>query len=413
MEQADRSEISCTVHDELVIDYVLDTDLVVDGRRQRECNIVKDGPPLWDEARPSLTLGTRVYLDEGGALHLCLPLGKPDLSRRLGVIIVRRRRREVVLADGLDVLWMILRLTNGDSTVAGIVGALPDLTQTLARRLLAILAITGVLELSDRPLGQFLHAATKKGFYPGGGLDLIDVLRLVTDGEHRCYPGTSRLPVDTAVPAELTEFHALTHCRRSRREYNGSPILRSELDAILATACGTTGLLEWAGRQLRLRAYPSSGGLYSTEVYPIVFSVEGLPRGLYHYCPNDNVLEVVSASLDIADVTGSALPTERKMLAGVAVLFFITAVFRRHERKYGEGGYRMLVAEAGHLSQNLVLAATSLGLDARPFGSFYDDLIHQVLGFSQDDEQFLLGVLVGHADDHLTSKTAPKGDGNH
>jgi len=75
----------------------------------------------------------------------------------------------------------------------------------------------------------------------------------------------------------------------------------------------------------------------------------------------------------------------------------LVGLFPRHERKYGEGGYRMMVAEAGHISQNLILAATALGLSARPFGGVFDDLVNEDLGLDMMQEQFLLSVLVGHA----------------
>ena len=86
------------------------------------------------------------------------------------------------------------------------------------------------------------------------------------------------------------------------------------------------------------------------------------------------------------------------MVAGAAAMFCLTGSFARHERKYGEGGYRMLVAETGHISQNLILTAVALGLSARPFGGVFDDLLNRELGLSGDEEQFLLAVLVGHAD---------------
>ena len=57
----------------------------------------------------------------------------------------------------------------------------------------------------------------------------------------------------------------------------------------------------------------------------------------------------------------------------------------------------MLVAEAGHISQNLILAATALGLSARPFGGVFDALLNHDLGLDGADEQFLLAVLIGHA----------------
>ena len=85
------------------------------------------------------------------------------------------------------------------------------------------------------------------------------------------------------------------------------------------------------------------------------------------------------------------------MVAGAAALFCLVGFFPRHERKYGEGGYRMMVAEAGHISQNLILAATASGLSARPFGGVFDDLVNHDLGLDAAEEQFLLAVLVGHA----------------
>jgi SagB-type dehydrogenase family enzyme len=157
---------------------------------------------------------------------------------------------------------------------------------------------------------------------------------------------------------------------------------------------------------VKLRAYPSSGALYAVEIYPIVFRVQHLEPAVYHYRVVESVLEVVRPSIDPARIVGAALPVEREMVAGAAALVCLTGCFRRHERKYGEGGYRMLVAEAGHISQNLVLAATALGLSARPFGGVFDDLLNQDLGLDVAEEQFLLAVLIGHSKERSRSSPA-------
>lgn len=57
----------------------------------------------------------------------------------------------------------------------------------------------------------------------------------------------------------------------------------------------------------------------------------------------------------------------------------------------------MMAAEAGHISQNLVLAAVAMGLAARPFGGVFDSMINAQLGLDDAEEQFLLSTLVGHA----------------
>jgi SagB-type dehydrogenase family enzyme len=102
------------------------------------------------------------------------------------------------------------------------------------------------------------------------------------------------------------------------------------------------------------------------------------------------------------------LPVERSMVGAAAAMICLVGHFPRHEHKYGEGGYRMLVAEAGHASQNLVMAATALGLAARPFGGVFDDLVNEDLQLDTRLEQFLLAVLIGRTDDRdAENETTP------
>jgi SagB-type dehydrogenase family enzyme len=164
--------------------------------------------------------------------------------------------------------------------------------------------------------------------------------------------------------------------------------------------------MPWAGREVALRAYPASGALYAVEIYPLLFRVDGLPPAVCHYRADEHALEVLRPDLDRAAIVRTALPVEREMLDGAAALICLTGCFERHERKYGQGGYRMLIAEAGHISMNLVLAATALGLSARPFGGVFDHLLNRELGLNEDEEQFLLAVVVGRVTD-ATRTAAP------
>jgi SagB-type dehydrogenase family enzyme len=285
---------------------------------------------------------------------------------------------------------------DGARDVAEILSGLTAGERVVAARMLAALAATGTIDVSGRSVGRFLHAATKKGFLPAGGLEGEAVLRLATDGNYRAYPEAPRIVVSHSVPDRLRTFHSLTRSRRSSRDYGGRALGRGDFDALLHTACGVTGAMPWAGREVKLRAYPSSGALYAVEIYPVVFRVEGLDQAVYHYRASEHVLEVVGPDIDPSIIVCAALPVERDMVAGAAALFCLTGAFARHEQKYGQGGYRMLVAEAGHISQNLILAATALGLSARPFGGVFDDLLNHDLGLDGSEEQFLLAVLVGH-----------------
>lgn len=396
-DEADR-RTDVTLHEQSITDYVLDTDLLIDGPREhRIIPWIREPASLPDHVRPMLPPCARTLTDDQGAVRFCLPLGEPILERHPGCTVMQWTRREVAISWNPGVLWRLIREMDGTHTVAEILAALPPHERAPAARMLAVLAATGAVDVSGRPVGRFLHSATKKGVLPGGGLEGDEVLRLASDGNYRVYPGAPQIPVGQSVPERLRRFHTLTRSRRSYRDYLGLALRRDDFDAVLHTACGVTGRMPWAGREVKLRAYPSSGALYAVEVYPVVFRVDGLDPAVYHYRPVENVLEVVRPGLDPGRFVDAALPMEREMLAGAAAMFCLVGCFPRHEQKYGEGGYRMLVAEAGHISQNLILAATALGLSARPFGGVFDDLVNEALGLDPAAEQFLLAVLVGHA----------------
>lgn len=386
-----------TVFEELTVEYVLEPDLLLDGRQERRVTHPADPPgELAAHVRPMLRPGSRSLADEDGAVRFCLPPDEPVLERQPGCVVMRRRRREVTVAGSAGVVWRLVRAMDGARSVGAILLRTSPDERDPAARLLASLAAAGVVDVSGRPFGRYLHAATKKGVLPGGRLENEDVLRLATDGHYRRYDDAPRVALGAAVPERLRAFHALTRVRRSRRDYVGRALRREDFDALLTTACGVTGTLPWAGRELKLRAYPSSGALYAVEIYPVVLRVEGLDPGVYHFRAADNALELVRPDIDLARVVAAALPVEREMVAGAAAMVCLVGFFPRHEQKYGEGGYRMMVAEAGHLSQNLVLAGSALGLGARPFGGVFDDLVNEDLGLDPEREQFLLAVLVGH-----------------
>jgi SagB-type dehydrogenase family enzyme len=386
-----------TVCDDLSTDYVFDPDLLIDGRRERKITKwIGEPDAVANGVRPTLVLGARTCAHGETAVRFYLPPGEPIIERQSDCTIIRRTVREVVVSGNSGILWGMIRGMDGTRSVAEMVGNVPVDERGVAARMLASLAAAGAVDISGRPVGRFLHSATKKGVVPGGGLESDEVLELATDGNYRAYPEAPRIPVGESVPDRLRSFHALTRSRRSRRDYHPRNVRREDFDALLYTACGVTGVMPWAGREVKLRAYPASGALYAVEIYPVVFRVEGLKPGVYHYRAVENALEVVKEEIDLAHIIGASLPVEREMVAGAAAIICLAGFFPRHERKYGQGGYRMLVAEAGHISQNLVLAATALGLSARPFGGVFDDVLNHDLGLDGADEQFLLAVLVGH-----------------
>lgn len=183
--------------------------------------------------------------------------------------------------------------------------------------------------------------------------------------------------------------------RRSRRAFSTAALAAAELSALLQAGYGVTQVLESPEgmRTLPLRAVPSGGALYPLEAFAAVLRVDGIDPGLYHFDPLRPGLEVVRAGLAVEEL--AALSTYPEIVSGCAALLIVAAIFGRTRFKYGLRGYRFALLEAGHLGQNVVLAATALDLAAVPLGGFYDRPTDAFLGLDGVNESTVYTIAVG------------------
>ena len=183
--------------------------------------------------------------------------------------------------------------------------------------------------------------------------------------------------------------------RRSRREFAPDPVAFDELATLLYAGYGVTHRLESpdGSGSLPLRAVPSGGALYPLELYVAALRVDGLEAGLYHFDPFLCSLEIVRVGLAAGDV--AALSTYPEIVSPCAALLLVAAVFGRTRFKYGLRGYRFALLEAGHVGQNMLLAATAFGLAAVPLGGFYDRPTDEFLGLDGVNESTLYTIAIG------------------
>ena len=183
--------------------------------------------------------------------------------------------------------------------------------------------------------------------------------------------------------------------RSSARTFAADALASGELASVLLAGYGVTHALESAdgAHMLPLRAVPSGGALYPLELYVAALRVDGLDPGLYHFDPLRNGLETIRIGIDAAEV--GALSTYPEIVSGCAALVLIAAIFGRSRFKYGLRAYRFALIETGHVGQNVLLAATALGLAAVPLGGYYDRRADEFLGFDGVNESTLYTVAVG------------------
>ena len=139
-----------------------------------------------------------------------------------------------------------------------------------------------------------------------------------------------------------------------------------------------------------LRTVPSSGARHAFETYLLVNRVQGLHPGLYRFLAIKHKLAEVSLDPSLANKITEARLQQRHLNTS-AVTFIWTAVPYRMVWRYGERGYRYLHIDAGHVCQNLYLAAEAIGSGVCAIGAFNDEDINNLLGID-GKEQFVIYV---------------------
>ena len=180
------------------------------------------------------------------------------------------------------------------------------------------------------------------------------------------YPDARRI----ALPQGQVGTRGLSEALRGPQP-RSEPMTLAELGDILRLAAGVT--LRRGGNALR--AAPSSGALFPSELYVLVRAVRGLAPGVYHFDPDQARLDVIGP-----------LPAAQ---AGADVTVVLASVFRRTGYKYRNRAYRYVTADAGHLLENLRAAGQSAGFRSTLLPRFDEAALARTLGIDGVEEGVL------------------------
>ncbi|MEM7331983.1 MAG: SagB/ThcOx family dehydrogenase [Chloroflexota bacterium] len=213
----------------------------------------------------------------------------------------------------------------------------------------------------------------------------LDLLPECSRRAFKSYPSTSKvfLPEPQALPVHLDQ---LALRRKSVRAFSGQPALLEQV----ATQLSLSYRIK---KEAATRPIPSGGALYPLELYVTSLNIQETDAGLYHYHPALHALELLSDDPPFPRLQQCLLPGS--LPEGTAYIFCICGVLPRNSFKYGELGYRLMLLEAGHLAQNILLVATAQNLAAIPICGFYDDRMHDYLEVDGLDELCLYLIMVG------------------
>ena len=195
-------------------------------------------------------------------------------------------------------------------------------------------------------LSTFFHSMTKDTSL-GGKVVIPKDRRLWpknwSEIEYKSYPYVNKIKL---LPLEDCRIDAcysdLLESRKSSRDFSSSEEIQKSkfnlksISMILQNSVGLSGRTQVDSvlkTELKFRNTPSAGARYPLEYYLLIENCLDIPPGLYHYNILENSLEEISPGSQIS---------KNKRLFGyefaekASCKVFVTAVFNRTTRKYGE-----------------------------------------------------------------------------
>lgn len=184
--------------------------------------------------------------------------------------------------------------------------------------------------------------------------------------------------------------------RRSSRVYTQEAMDLLTLSFLLWS---TQGVKEIRGNNYAtLRTVPSGGARHPFETYLYIQNVTGLPAGLYHYLPMEHALEPLDGpdpgGEDIRQALTDALCGQAWALKANAI-FFYSVVPYRAEWRYAFDAHRVMMMDAGHVTENLYLACSALHLGTCAIAAVDTPAGSALFGLDGQEEYIFYAAPVG------------------
>ncbi|MCX6834859.1 MAG: SagB/ThcOx family dehydrogenase [candidate division Zixibacteria bacterium] len=212
------------------------------------------------------------------------------------------------------------------------------------------------------------------------------------------YPADAQL-IDLIAPEQIrigtAPFRDVIIKRKSRRKFSSSPLTLEELSFLLWATQGIRRVTSQDGQPLRsFRTVPSGGGRHALETYLVINRVAGIEPGLYRYLPIEHKLLFLNSRPDLAKELAHACLEQTYIKEG-AVVFAWTTIPYRAEWRYSIVSHKMIALDAGHVCQNLYLAAEAIGAGTCAIGAYHQKPVDDLINVDGEDEFVIYLAPVG------------------
>jgi SagB-type dehydrogenase family enzyme len=175
------------------------------------------------------------------------------------------------------------------------------------------------------------------------------------------------------------------------RRYTIDPLTLDELTYLLWY---TQGVKKVTARPVTMRTVPSGGARHPFETFLVVSNVKGLEPGLYRYLAVDHsLLQLKTGTGFSAEISDVCL--KQPHIQECPVSFWWCAVPERSTWRYSTRGYRYMLIDAGHVCQNLYLAADVINCGVCAIGAYDDAGLNAFWGLDGVDQFIIYGASLG------------------
>lgn len=247
------------------------------------------------------------------------------------------------------------------------------------------------------PIAGLYHFGTSRlDFLPIEKADAILRERAKTEPSPKLYTTNENLRLVINLPnpdARSEPFSSLAR-RRTNRIMLNRTITLAEISECLLFSLGITGILENPGIcDLPLKMTPSGGARNPYEAYVCTRKVRGVAPGTYHYSSFEHNLGLVSAEVP---PPFPLLLANQLWTSTAAAVVFLVANFDRPMWKYRDpGAYRVVLIEAGHIAQNIMIVAAKRRLVANPTCAITQALTEKTLGIHRLTDAVVYAIVLG------------------
>ncbi len=209
------------------------------------------------------------------------------------------------------------------------------------------------------------------------------------------YIELCRPDIDQLKASDISLTQAL-ETRRSIREHGDEPITVTQLGEFLYRVARLRSTFIREGNECSSRPYPSSAASYELELYPVINACQGIPSGLYHYCPQTHRLgKVRDRDRQVEELLVDAGRTNECRGKVPQILIVLAARYVRVARTYQGIAYAGILKDVGILYQTMYLVATSMNLAPCALGFGNSDRFSRAAGTDYYAEtsvgEFMLG----------------------